>query len=111
MERGYKLIEDDIRPEYDLRNVRVLRMGPLRRQFGNTIRLEPDVALEFCDSDSVNETLRRLICVTQENLMKLNPESDLSDELRPEYTEADLKTECVANTWGGLTYLSRRPCS
>ena len=91
MKKDCSFMEDDTCPEYDLTSMRVRRMGPLRRQFGNTMRLEPDVALAFPDAEAVNEALRRLICVTQENVMKINPESDLNDELRPEYTEEDMK--------------------
>ncbi len=43
------------------------KMGPDRKRFGNyTIRLEPDVAEIFPDSESVNEALRFLIRVTRE---------------------------------------------
>ena len=38
--------------------------------------------------------------------MKLNPESDLNDELRPEYTEADLKNRVRGKYVGRV----ERPC-
>lgn len=57
---------DDLRPEYDLRSLRLRKLGPGRKSFGDTIRLEPDVAEVFPDADSVNEALRFLIRVTQE---------------------------------------------
>jgi hypothetical protein len=57
---------DDLQPEYDLRSLRVRKLGPGRKSFGGTIRLEPDVAEVFPDADSVNEALRFLIRVTQE---------------------------------------------
>ena len=59
-----ELIEmnDELRPEYDLSQLQVRRLGPGRRQFGDHIvRLEPDVAAVFQDAESVNEALRQLI--------------------------------------------------
>jgi hypothetical protein len=57
---------DELRPEYDLRSLRVRKLGPRRKSFGGTIRLEPDVAEIFPDADAVNEALRFLIRITQE---------------------------------------------
>jgi hypothetical protein len=58
---------DELRPEYDLRSLRVRKVGPERKGFGGpTVRLEPDVAAVFSDSDSVNEALRFLIKITRE---------------------------------------------
>ncbi len=52
--------EDDLRPEYDLRSLRVRKMGPRRKSFGGlTIHSETDVAEVFPDSQSVNEADRR----------------------------------------------------
>ncbi len=59
--------EDELRPEYDLRSLRVRKLGSGRRSFGGVIRLEPDVAEVFPDADSVNEALRFLIRITKEN--------------------------------------------
>jgi len=59
---------DELRPEYDLKSLRVRRLGPGRKSFGGSVvRLEPDVAEVFPDADSVNEALRFLIRVTREN--------------------------------------------
>lgn len=63
---------DDLRPEYDLRSLRVRKLGPERKSFAGTIRLEPDVAEVFPDADSVNEALRFLIRVTQEKKPSLH---------------------------------------
>jgi hypothetical protein len=57
---------DELRPEYDLRRLQVRKLGPGRRSFGGTVRLEPDVAEIFPDAEAVNEALRFLIRVTQE---------------------------------------------
>jgi hypothetical protein len=60
-------MEDELRPEYDLRTLRVRRLGPGRKSFGGSVvRLEPDVAEVFPDAESVNEALRFLIRVTRE---------------------------------------------
>lgn len=58
---------DELRPEYDLKSLRVRRLGPGRKRFGDIVRIEPDVAEAFPDADSVNEALRFLIRVTKEN--------------------------------------------
>ncbi len=61
-------MEDDLRPEYDLRSLRVRKVGSGRKVFGGlTVCLEPDVAEIFPDSESVNEALRFLIRITKEN--------------------------------------------
>ena len=59
--------EDELRPEYDLSTLRVRKLGPGRKSFGDVIRLEPDVAGAFPNADAVNEALRFLIRVTKEN--------------------------------------------
>jgi hypothetical protein len=60
-------LEEDLRPEYDLRGVQVRKLGPGRKAFGEVIRLEPDVADVFPDADAVNQALRFLIRVTKDN--------------------------------------------
>ncbi|MCY4554522.1 MAG: hypothetical protein OXC79_12705 [Candidatus Poribacteria bacterium] len=67
MEKDKTITHDELRPEYDLRNLRVRKFGPARKQFGNFIKLEPDIAAVFPDAASVNEALRFLISVTKEN--------------------------------------------
>lgn len=60
--------QDELRPEYDLRSLRVRSIGAGRRSFGGAmVRLEPDVAEMFPDSEAVNEALRFLIRITKEN--------------------------------------------
>ena len=61
-------MDDELRPEYDLKSLRVRRLGPGRKSFGGSVvRLEPDVAEVFPDAESVNEALRFLIRITKEN--------------------------------------------
>ena len=65
--------EDELRPEYDLGALRVRKLGPGRKSFGDVVRLEPDVADAFPDADAVNQALRFLIRVTKENRTALRP--------------------------------------
>jgi hypothetical protein len=61
-------MDDELRPEYKLKSLRVRRLGPGRKSFGGAVvRLEPDVAEVFPDAESVNEALRFLIRITKEN--------------------------------------------
>ncbi|MCC5644050.1 hypothetical protein LC607_14045 [Nostoc sp. CHAB 5824] len=61
-------MENDLRSEYDLKILSVRKFGPERKSFGKTIiRLEPDVAEVFPNADAVNEALRFLIRVVQDN--------------------------------------------
>ena len=62
---------DELRPEYDLSTLRVRKLGPGRKSFGDVIKLDPDVAGAFPNAEAVNEALRFLIRVTKENQNKL----------------------------------------
>ena len=37
-------MDDKLRAEYDLKSLRVRRLGPGRKSFGDVVSLEPDVA-------------------------------------------------------------------
>ena len=68
MKRVELEMEDEMRSEYDLKSLRVRKLGSERKSFGETIvRLEPDVAEMFPNADAVNEALRFLMRVMQEN--------------------------------------------
>ncbi|MBD1840239.1 hypothetical protein H6F78_22380 [Coleofasciculus sp. FACHB-64] len=68
MKRVEPEMEDEMRSEYDLKSLRVRKLGSQRKSFGETIvRLEPDVAEMFPNANAVNEALRFLIKVMQEN--------------------------------------------
>lgn len=60
-------LRDELRPEYDLSTLRVRKLGPGRKSFGDVIKLDPDVANAFPNADAVNEALRFLMRVTKEN--------------------------------------------
>ena len=60
-------LADELRPQYDLSALRVRKLGPGRKSFGDVIKLEPDVANAFPNAEAVNEALRFLIRVTKEN--------------------------------------------
>jgi hypothetical protein len=68
MKRDKSEMEDDLRTEYDLKSLRVRRLGSGRKSFGGaTVHLEPDVAEMFPSADAVNEALRFLIRVMRDN--------------------------------------------
>ena len=67
MKKDKTITQDELRPEYDLKKLRVRKFGPARKQFGNFIKLEPDVAAVFPDDVAVNEALRCLIQDSKEN--------------------------------------------
>ena len=67
MNKDKTIIHDELRPEYDLKNLRVRKFGPGRKQFGNFVKLEPDIAAVFPDAASVNKALRYLIQNSKEN--------------------------------------------
>lgn len=69
MKKDKTTTQDELRPEYDLRNLRVRKFGPARKQFRNFVKLEPDVAAVFPDDVTVNEALR---CLIQESKEKKN---------------------------------------
>lgn len=57
--------DDELEAEYDLKDLRVRKLGPGRKSFGDVVRLEPDVAEAFPNADSVNEALRSMIRVSK----------------------------------------------
>ena len=67
MKKDKTITQDELRPEYDLKKLRVRKFGPVRKQFGNFVKLEPDVAAVFLDDVTVNEALRCLIQEYKEN--------------------------------------------
>ena len=66
MKNGKAETNDERRPRYNLRNLKVRKLGPGRKSFGDVVRLEPDVAEAFPNADSVNEALRSLIRVSKD---------------------------------------------
>jgi hypothetical protein len=70
-------MDDELRPEYDLRSLRVRKLGRGRKSFAGVVRLEPDVAEVFPDADAVNEALRFLIRITKENQPISNLKTDI----------------------------------
>lgn len=67
MKKDKTTIQDELRPEHNLKNLRVRKFGPARKQFGNFVKLEPDVAAAFPDDSTVNKALRHLIQDFKEN--------------------------------------------
>ncbi|MGZ8241669.1 MAG: hypothetical protein ACXWTK_09120 [Methylobacter sp.] len=46
-------IEDELRPEYDLPSLQVRKLGPGRKKFCDTARLEPDVIAAFPNAEAL----------------------------------------------------------
>ncbi|WP_295621045.1 hypothetical protein [Chamaesiphon sp. GL140_3_metabinner_50] len=66
MKKDKSELDDELLPEYDLKSLRVRKLGSGRKSFGSAIvRLEPDVAEMFPSADDVNEALRLLIQISQ----------------------------------------------
>ena len=70
MKKISEVEDDDLRPEYDLRSLRVVARGPGRRGHSTelVVQLAPDVAEAFPNAAAVNEALRFLIRLTQKGL-------------------------------------------
>lgn len=66
MKKDNDELDDEMRPEYDLNQMRVRKVGPGRSGFAGFVQLAPDVAEIFPTSESVNEALRFLIRVTRD---------------------------------------------
>ncbi|MCI5159641.1 MAG: hypothetical protein D3906_14665 [Candidatus Electrothrix sp. AUS1_2] len=67
-------MDDKLRPEYDLKNLKLRKVGSKRKRFGGpTVRIETDVAEIFPDAESVNEALRFLIRMTKANKVLFRP--------------------------------------
>lgn len=61
-------LNDELQPEYDLANLRVRKVGAGRKMLQeNMIQLDVDVAKIFPDSAAVNEALRFLARIAQQN--------------------------------------------
>lgn len=68
MKKVEHVVQDDMRSEYELKSLRVRKVGPQRAGFGSHfVQLAPDVAEVFPDAEAVNEALRFLIRITREN--------------------------------------------
>ncbi|MDX2256271.1 MAG: hypothetical protein NW214_12200 [Pseudanabaenaceae cyanobacterium bins.39] len=68
MKKAELEMEDNLQDEYDLKSMRVRRLGSGRESFGGSmVRLENDVAEIFPNAEAVNEALRFLIRVMKKN--------------------------------------------
>lgn len=67
-------MDDELRPEYDFRKMRIVARGPKRKVPKlKLIQLDPDVAKTFPDDESVNEALRLLIRLAKEQTQQRQP--------------------------------------
>jgi hypothetical protein len=60
-------MDDDLRPEYDFTQMTVVARGEGRKHKPLIVQLEPDVAAMFPDAGAVNEGLRLLMRLIQQN--------------------------------------------
>lgn len=75
-------MENELRLEYDLKSLRVRKLGSRRKSFGGTtVRLEPDVAEMFPSADAVNEALRFLVRVMK--AQAITPKTQANTALKP----------------------------
>ena len=67
--KNKRIAKDELRDEYDFRSMRVVARGPGRKPPGDVVvRLAPDVAEAFPNSDAVNEGLRLLLRAAKDQL-------------------------------------------
>ncbi|MCW5199318.1 hypothetical protein VU05_01045 [Desulfobulbus sp. F1] len=57
--------KDEMRPEYDLKTLKVRRVGHERKGFGDLVRLDPEVMQVFPDAKAVNDALHALIAIAR----------------------------------------------
>lgn len=57
--------KDELRPEYDLKTLKVRRVGHERKGFGDLVRLDPDVIQVFPNAKAVNDALHGLIAIAR----------------------------------------------
>ena len=60
-------MDDDLRPEYDFTQLTVVARRQGRKKSNLTVELDPDLATVFPDSGAVNEGLRLLMRLIQQN--------------------------------------------
>jgi hypothetical protein len=60
-------MDDDLQPEYDFTQLTVVSRGEGRKKSNLMVQLDPDVATIFPDSGAVNEGLRLLMRLIQQN--------------------------------------------
>lgn len=68
-------MDDDLLPEYDLTQLKLVSRGPGRRQPTLNVNIEPDVAELFPDSMAVNEGLRLLVRLLKQSQASLEAQS------------------------------------
>ena len=69
-------LNDDLRPEYDLSQLKGLVRGKYYRQAtteSNLVLIEPDLARVFPNSESVNHALRLLVETAQASATRRRP--------------------------------------
>lgn len=70
-------LDDELRPEYDLKRLRVRKLGTQRKSFGDLVRLEPDVIEAFPNAELVNQALRSLIEIANRSAHSIQHASEI----------------------------------
>jgi hypothetical protein len=73
-------MEDDLLPEYDFTQMTVVARGQGRNRSTVTVNLDPDVAKLFPNSGSVNEGLRLLMRLINQNSSQLDDQLSMKSE-------------------------------
>ena len=83
--RSSRKMDDDLRAEYDFSALQVVARGPGRKTVHDiNVRLAPDVAETFPDSDSVNDALRLLIRIAKGHMNARGESTQASGQLPSE---------------------------
>jgi hypothetical protein len=69
-------MNDDLRPEYDFTQLKVVARGQGRQKSSRMVQLDPDVAAMFPDSGAVNEGLRLLMRLIKQSPVPLHTEAE-----------------------------------
>jgi hypothetical protein len=74
-------LEDELRPEYDLTNLRVRKLGKERQKFGDLVRLEPDIIEAFPNAELVNAALRSLLEIAKRSTKTIPHTNEFSSHV------------------------------
>jgi hypothetical protein len=71
-------LEVELRPEYDLKSLRVRKLGKERQKFGDLVRLEPDIIEAFPNAELVNAALRSLLEIAKRSTKNIPHTNEFS---------------------------------
>lgn len=74
-------LEDELSPEYDLKSLRVRKLGAQRKSFGDLVRLEPDIIEAFPNAELVNAALRSLLEIAKRSTKNIQHTNEFSSHV------------------------------